>query len=200
MKNLKLLTIVGVMLMGVAGCIVTSINPLYTEKDLVFDPGLVGGWSESPDAKETWVFEKAGDKEYKLVITDSDGMTGQFQAHLLKLGDTVFLDCFPNPSGFEEWKQSGYYKLLFQPVHSFLKVSNLEPNLQMAPMNLKWLGKLVKDKPEAIRHERIDPDKEDSQIVLTASTKELQAFAVKHLKTPDAYGETIDLKRMKSKP
>src|SRR5205809_2041484 len=81
-----LLALVLVALSGVIGCIPTSINPLYTGQDLVFDPALIGVWTGEGDSKETWTFEKAGVTEYKFVYTEEDGKTGRFEAHLLKLG------------------------------------------------------------------------------------------------------------------
>ena len=59
--NKILLTLVLIALCSITGCIPTSINPLYTGQDLVFDPALIGVWSETGDSKETWAFEKAGD-------------------------------------------------------------------------------------------------------------------------------------------
>src|SRR5216117_484587 len=73
------LPLVLVALCGVVGCIPTSINPLYTGQDLVFDSALIGVWSGEGDSKETWAFEKAGDTEYKFVYTEGDGKTGHFE-------------------------------------------------------------------------------------------------------------------------
>ena len=36
-----------------AGCVVTSIYPYYTDKDLVSDPALVGEWVEASKTNET---------------------------------------------------------------------------------------------------------------------------------------------------
>src|SRR6266699_4476433 len=91
-----------VVLCGLSGCIPTSINPLYTGQDLVFDPALIGVWRSEGDSKETWAFEKAGDTKYTFIYTDAEGKTGRFEAHLLKLGHTRFLDLFPDESGIEE--------------------------------------------------------------------------------------------------
>src|SRR6266581_3062484 len=98
-----LLALVLVALCGVVGCIPTSINPLYTGQDLVFDPALLGVWRSEGDSKDTWAFEKTGDSEYKFVYTDDEGKTGQFEAHLLKLGHTRFLDLFPESPASREW-------------------------------------------------------------------------------------------------
>ena len=188
-------------LCGMAGCLPTSINPLYTDKDLAFDPALVGVWSDKDDSKETWTFEKAGEKSYKFVLyAENDGKAGQFEAHLLKIGDTRFLDFFPDESGIAEMNRSDFYKIHLVRTHSFLKVSQIEPTLQMTPLDLKWLREFLGKNPQAIRHEKIG-DGDDAQIVLTASTAELQKFVLTHLKTEGAFGDPINLKRLTaSKP
>jgi len=182
------------------GCLPTSINPLYTDKDLAFDPALAGVWSDKDDSKETWTFEKAGEKSYKFLYTESDGKAGQFEARLLKIGDTRFLDFFPDESGIAEMNRSDFYKIHLVRTHSFLKVSQIEPTLQMTPLDLKWLREFLGKNPQAIRHEKIG-DGDDAQIVLTASTAELQKFVLTHLKTEGAFGDPINLKRLTaSKP
>jgi hypothetical protein len=192
-----LLVLISVVLCAVTGCIPTSINPLYTGEDLVFDPALIGVWRGEGDAKETWAFEKAGDKDYKFVYTEEDGKTGQFEAHLLKLGTTRFLDFFPDESGIEEMNRSGFYKVHLLRTHSFLKVTQIGPALQMAPLDLKWLREFLGKYPNAIRHQKIG-EGDDAQIVLTGSTPELRQFVEKHLKTEGAFGELINLKRKQS--
>lgn len=55
------------------GCWTLSMNPLYTENDLVahdeFDPGLAGVWGDTadPDAG-TWQFIEAEDHSYRLIV------------------------------------------------------------------------------------------------------------------------------------
>jgi hypothetical protein len=194
MKRIALLLAVAFALI-VAGC-VPSLNPLYTEKDLIFEPALVGVWAESDDAKETWAFEKSGDKGYKLVYA-ADGKAGEFDARLLKLGDTMFLDLYPDDVGLKEINRNDFYKAHLIPAHTFAKVTQIEPVLQMAFFNPDWLNKLLETDPKAIQHQKLSEDR----IVLTASTKELQKFVLKHADTKDAFGdEPSKLKRIKSKP
>src|SRR6266571_3412303 len=190
------LALVSALLFGLSGCIPTSLNPL-TGQDLVFDPALIGVWRGEGNAKETWAFEKAGDKEYKFVYTEEDGKAGQFEAHLLKLGNTQFLDFFPDESGIEEMNRSGFYKVHLLRTHSFLKVTRIEPALQMAPLDLKWLREFLGKNPKAVRHHEVG-EGDDAQIVLTDSTPELRKFVENHLKTAGAFGEPIHLKRTRN--
>src|SRR5439155_7828150 len=107
MKKITLFALLGTGLL-ISGCFPTSINPLYTEQDLAFDPALAGVWhggdGDAAAAKERWAFEKAGDKNYKLTYTDKDGKAGQFDVHRLKVGETLFRDFFPGDRGDEETK------------------------------------------------------------------------------------------------
>lgn len=57
-----------VVLVALVGC-VPSLHPLYTDGDLVFNPALVGEWSEK-DSEERWIFTKSGEKEYRLVYAE----------------------------------------------------------------------------------------------------------------------------------
>jgi len=116
---------------------------------------------------------------------------------LLRLGHTQFLDLFPDESGIEEMDRSGFYKVHLLRTHSFLKVTRIEPALQMAPLDLKWLREFLGKHPKAIRHHKIG-EGDDAQIVLTDSTPELRKFVEKHLKTEGAFGEPINLKRKQS--
>lgn len=189
-----ILTTAGLALVLVTGCIVTSVNPLYTEKDLVFDPALVGAWAEA-DGKNTWAFEKAGEKKYKLLHTDENGRTGEFEAHLLKLGKYQFLDLhLVDPGEKEEWQinELAAVAMIMRPGHLFLKVSQVQPTLQLSALHEDWLNKLLEKNPKAIRHERIQfgsDNSKDSRNVLTAETKDLQKFVLKYADSEEAFGD-----------
>ena len=45
---------------ALAGC-APSLYPVYTEKDLVFEPALVGTWSTDDPKDGTWSVEKRGE-------------------------------------------------------------------------------------------------------------------------------------------
>lgn len=59
--------IFGILLFILSGCGVSSIHPLYTEQDVIFDPALLGDWTDK-DSKGTSTFTKSGDKVYNLEI------------------------------------------------------------------------------------------------------------------------------------
>src|SRR5688572_8446960 len=90
---------------------VPSLNPLYTEKDIAFDPALVGTWVEEGDnGDNSWTFAKDGDKAYHLVLKDKEGTAGEFKVHLTKLGQWRFMDMFPDTAAMEALKRDDFYK------------------------------------------------------------------------------------------
>jgi hypothetical protein len=90
-----------------AGCSpVDSFNPLYTDKDVVFDPALLGQWGPASDGMN---FAKLGDDAYRVVMSGKDDNTGQivsavFDAHLVQLQNHLFLDVVwrQSPSGNDD--------------------------------------------------------------------------------------------------
>lgn len=177
-------------LVVLAGC-VPSLHPLYTDGDLVFDPALVGEWSEK-HSKEKWIFTKSGEKEYRLVYIDDEGKEGKFIVHLVKAEGRQFLDLFPEDP---DLKENDFYKCHLLPIHTFMRIEQIEPTLRMVPLNPDWIKKFLQDHPDAIQHEKVDDG-----ILLTAKPKELQAFLIKHEKTEDAFGDVSDKVRKASEP
>jgi hypothetical protein len=174
-----------------AGCVVTSVYPFYNAKDVVFDPTLVGTWAETNSANaanDHWRFEKADGQAYKLTIQDKEKGT-EFDAHLFKLKGQTFVDFCPR-----ERPDNAV------PVHYLLKVTRIEPALEMTMLDFDWLKQLVEKDPKAIRHiivpKKLGEDG-DGDLVLTADTAELQAFLLKHEKTEGAFGKGGVMKRWK---
>jgi len=63
-------------------------------------------------------------------------------------------------------------------------------------MNYDWLTQLVTNRPAAVRHYFIgEGDADKRRLVLTADTKELQSFVLKHVNTKEAWGDAIELRK-----
>ncbi len=198
--KLKNILLTGLML-GLLPACVPSVNPLYTEKDLVFDPALVGAWSPNGTG-ETWHFEKLGEKRYALEHTDGDGRKAEFEVHLLKLKQHRFLDLYlVNPGGDGEWKINtlAAFVLITRPGHMFVKVTQIEPELGVSFLDPDWLEDLLKQDPKAVRHERLrfGADANDQgRLLLTAGTRELQRFVLKYADDEKAFGSPSSMKRL----
>jgi hypothetical protein len=182
MKNRTLFLTAGVALV-LAGCFVPSVNPLYTEKDLVYDPALLGTWGEPKD-DERYTFTRNGEKAYTWTVKEKDG-SSEFDVHLLQLGEHRFMDALlVRMKG--EWNGSNFGRvgMVARPAHLFFKVELTNATLRLGGLHPEWLGKLLKQQPALIAHEWVkEPDAGDNEqrVLLTASTAELQKFMLKHV-------------------
>lgn len=173
----------------VAGCVVSSVYPYYHAKDVIFDPALLGVWSEPAKTSadmETWTFEKLDDRTYKLTTADGDKKT-EFDTRLFKLGDQRFLDCLPR----ERHDNTA-------PVHYLMRLDSVTAKLTIRLLDYDWLGKLVEKSPRAIRHVIVPKkagESDGGDLLLTADTRELQSFIRKHLKTADAWSDEVTMTR-----
>lgn len=181
MKTRTLVTITGIATL-LAACI-PSVQPFYTDKDLVFESRLLGEWTKGKDDEaEVWKFEQAGDRAYTLTLTDKEGKKGEFAAHLFKLKNEHFLDIIPTDCEYANDQAEMVAASMF-PGHLLLRVPQLTPELKLAFCDFDWLAKHLADNPKALAHHR-----EDKRIVLTASTKELQKFVLAHLREEEFFG------------
>ncbi len=155
------------------GCL-PSLHPLYNDKTLIFKEELVGKWMG--DDGGFWQFTRAGENEYELRICDEKEEIGRFSAHLLEIEGLMFLDLFPDSKPLED--MDDFYKIHILPVHTFMKVDRINPNLQLRMVDYEKIENMLENDPNLIKHEIVD-----DRIVLTASTEELQNFVIKHVET-----------------
>ena len=173
-----------------AGCIVTSLHPLFTKEDCVFDPKLVGRWVNPEDAKApVWIFKARDDKRYDCTIIEK-GKQYRFLASLGHLGDSPMLDLLIKRPDEETF--SGMHLL---PTHSFLKLALKGNSLTLRPLNYEWIEKKVKAKELDIAYAVLD----NERIILTEKTKKLQKFILDHENDEGAFGEANTWHRREKK-
>jgi hypothetical protein len=173
-----------------AGCVVSSVSPFYDEKEVIFEPNLVGEWTNDHDPAETWKFAKEGEKRYAVRYTNSEKVTNDLEGCLFKLESHLLLDLFAKDKADN---------LTIIPAHILMKASLDGAALKLSTLDYEWLDKLLQKNPSALRHHRIrtGPGADDYRLVLTADTAELQAFLVKNFGTIQ-WTDLDPLKRMKS--
>ena len=197
MKTKKFLFYVLAALLG--GCIpVMSLHPLFTEETLVFEEKLLGTWVD--DSNNIWEFKDPNEQEkiYKLIFVDNEGQKGSFDARLTKLENKLFLDVYPSEPPWDEEDPNKvewpFNTLFFMPVHTFIKINGIEPELKLQLTDDDELKKLLKENPNSIEHTSIE-----DKFVLTASTKELQAFVVKYADDSRVFTAEVVLSRKETK-
>ncbi len=197
-----------------AGCVpIFSLSPLYTEKDIVFKQELLGTWADPNSPEGAWEFSRDPESEnaYRLMV-DTGDVKGLFDAHLVKLNDKLFLDVYPNDKGFEQTMEAieksakdpnnNVWTLNFvfvAPVHTFLKIDSIEPALKIRLTDDELMKKLLEQEPNAVKHVVLDEDEDSERFLLTASTKELQAFVLKYADGDKLFEKPFVLKRSKSR-
>jgi len=164
------------------GACIPSVNPFYTEKDVVLDTRLLGEWQEKdkPDSPEIWKFEKSGDKGFKLTVFEKEGKEGKFDARLFKLKEECFLDIIPTDCDYAT-KQADLVAFSMFPGHLLVRVTQIEPELKLAFFNFDWLRKFLEKNPKALAHHVESKTDKEGGIILTAETRDLQKFVLKHL-------------------
>ena len=208
MKTIKILFVI--LLAGITfqGCI-TSLHPLYTEKDLVFDKHLLGTWrSDSPT--ESWKLENLMEKElspykdqkerkdkevfksqfinkntYLLTYTDK-GEKAEFLLNLVKLDNNFYIDLYPGPLKEKNELLEDHYL----PVHSYAKIKIDDNGFELYYLNAELLYKLLNENRIKIKHESFNYYK-----VITASTEELQKFVMKFADNKDFFSAPVKFRK-----
>jgi len=186
-----IVNLLGLTVVLLTGCIINSIYPFYTTKDVTFDPALLGAWASlaaTNEVKDTWLFEKIAVQTYKLTLTSSSE-TNEFDTHLFTLAGERFLDNLSRT------------RMDYQTPHHFLLwIKSSGPRLELQLMDYEWLAKLLEKEPKTLRHvvvpKKGENTTEGGQLTLTAETAELQKFIRKHLKNTNAWENTVELKKL----
>jgi hypothetical protein len=159
------------------GCLTLSVYPLYTANEVVTGLPLEGTWTDA-EGKDVWEIRKNGDA-YAIVCT-TDKTSEPVEAHLLRLGDQHFLDLTSKDT-----------PSLAIAGHFFAKIRTSQEELQVQLMDSAWLERKARETGLA------SLDLPDREMVLTASTGELQRFILRHAGDPDAFGKAENLRRLR---
>ena len=182
------------------GCIpVMSLYPIYTEKEVVFEEKLLGIWVQQ-DSNNVWEFKHPDESEkvYELNLYENEVKKGVLTARLAKLDERLLLDVHPTkfPSEQEDVEKIKlpYNAFFFTPGHTFAIIDSIEPQLKIRWSIDDELEKLLKEEPNAVKHELVE-----GRVILTASTKQLQSFVLKYADDKRVFPAKVVLTRKESK-
>ncbi len=179
-----------------AGCeddgnpLVPSLRPLYTPADIDFDPFLIGNWIDE-NGEVGFRFEKCGDKQYCLTVTEKDGdkvVSGSFETLLGHLGGDQFLDFYPHE--LDDW--GSFHSFHFLRAHTFARLEITSERLKLEFFRSDWLKKRLEDKSVDTPHES-----EDGSLLLTGTTQEIQDLVYLYATEPEAFCNSLNLTRKK---
>jgi hypothetical protein len=178
-----------------AAC-VPSVNPFYTDKDVVTDPRLAGIWTESGKQSHpvVWTFDAPTNNAYAVALKDDDSKTGKFEGHLFKLGKETFLDLTPTECKFDD-QQAGLVGSAVIPGHLIVRVILDDKKLSLAFCKPDWAKKFLAENPAVIAHRIVNDG-----VILTAETAALQKFVLQHLGKDELFGDFDDYQRGEQTP
>lgn len=176
---------------------VLSMHPFFTEKDLTFDPHLLGTWFDpaDKDSQGTITFERVaedGHDAYSITLADPSKKPVEkdtFEAHLFNLDGHLFLDVVQT----KVYAGDDDLLVLEVPAHMLGRVSFDGDVLNLTFLNDDWVRKNLENGKFSVRHESGD----DGTPLLTASTSELQRFALDHVSDNEAF--SVDVKNLHRK-
>ena len=197
-KTPALLGLALALLVMLAGCVPQgSLSPLWTEDSLVFEPALVGTWvlrDNWSGTDMTLRFTASGGKAYRVSLFSrkpdkewewSKRWSLEFDGHLVRLGDSLFLDLYPATVAQKEKDQLVLGESIFvQRLHTFYRVELRDRQLVLRYLDDDWVERMVKEKELSTWCAKTDPG---DHCLLVATTRELQQMAKEHAHDPQAF-------------
>ena len=199
MKKIVLTTAFALLLIFLSSCL-TTLHPIFTEKDLAYDPKLIGVWNTENEGKKGKVIinnlatdnsvELPGNisaikqKGYFIIYQDENGkVSDQYIAFLARIGKHLYFDYFPTDKK-EDRKIDEFFGVHFVRMHTSYRVEILKDgSFELSQLDGSYVKSLIDEKKIRINHET----DADDNTVITASTKELQQYLLKYGDEPSAY-------------
>jgi hypothetical protein len=171
-----------------------SLFPLFTRTDTLLDQKLLGEW-RIWNGKEVKAAEKpahivfspsaSGDRyEVRLTELNAEGATMVSEAHLVKLGDCLFID-FGTPN-MDNWRQVPYPAA---ESHVFGRLFLEKDQARIDLLSDDWVKKQIDAGKLPLRFLPLSGD------TLSANTEELRKFAMEHAADQEVFSETFNLVR-----
>ena len=199
MKKVSIILSFAFLLIFFSSCL-TTLHPIFTEKDLAYDPKLIGTWNiEREGNKETVIISSlATENSLELPGNISDikekGYLISYQhehsenperyvAFLARIGKYLYLDYYPAYKK-EDQKIDEIFGAHYVKMHTSYRVEILnDGSFELSQLDGSYVESLIDQKKIRINHEMGVYD----NIVITASTSELQKYLIKYSDEPEAY-------------
>jgi hypothetical protein len=175
------------------GCApVMSLFSLYDKDSLTSDDRIVGNWEMIDDSNKDkstccMVFAKSGEGYSMTTPDDDDKQIWVSKAHLVKLGDAMFVDIEPNT---EKPKQITRIPFPTSKIHMIGRIWIENDTVRMKLLDDDGMKRAV-----ASGKTRLTYVNGDDGLVITATTGQLQDFALEHANDKDAFSFELNLRR-----
>jgi len=187
------------LLIFLSSCL-TTLHPIFTEKDLAYDPKLIGTWNIEREGNKERVtisnlatensVELPGNishikqKGYLISYQHEQGENPErYIAFLARIGKYLYLDYYPAYKK-EDQKLDEFAGAHWVKMHTSYRVEILnDGSFELSQLDGSYVESLIEQKKIRINHEMGVYD----NIVITASTSELQKYLIKYSDEPEAY-------------
>lgn len=208
------------------GCFLKSVHPLVSVNDAILLDGLEGRWEDdenrwtfihdtrnfedlnnemqfeynNDNTEGTISFEESGEMEgnsYLVILEEFSGSridSSFFFGHIGSFGGNFFMDLeLIDASVTTSFANSHLF-----PVHTFSKLRILDSELSIEFFKDSWIKELIENNRIRIKHEKVSNSTSDDEILITASTEELQKFVIKYSNDEKAFDDPKILARSKN--
>lgn len=146
------LAITIVILISTMGCLY-SFNAPYFEEDIIYNPALVGFWTNTPELEqekqEIWTFEPLTNEKPKGYFLTLSRAQQRLEAHLVSIGKYQYLDLFPIEN--ENW--AGQQLV---PFHVLMRCSFQKDILYLGNFNLEDMAESLKEGKANVTYVSVD--------------------------------------------
>src|SRR4051812_6489133 len=153
------------------GCEILSLQPLYSDKDTIAEPAVIGRWKMADD-NTIWRVTETKPGYYSVVEEGKSG--GQLEARLTRLGKVLFADF--RPSEMEACQIPG---------HLFARVQIDGSKMRVAWVDFKFLVRQLG--PPVFPAHQFVASRDEKTMVLTAATSDLRTYIEKVAAMPQAF-------------
>jgi len=198
MKKISILLGFTFLLIFLSSCL-TTLHPIFTEKDLAYDPKLIGTWNIEREGNKQRVtisnlatensvellgnISNIKEKGYLITYQRGDGeFPERYIAFLARIGKHLYFDYYPADKK-EYLKIDEFFRAHLVKIHTSYRVEILnDGSFELSQLDGSYVKSLIDQKKIRISHETGADD-----IVITASTSELQQYLIKYSEEPEAY-------------
>ncbi len=173
---------------GLAGCVVVSIEPVITDSAAVFEPGLLGTWRAASDSDLVEIV-RSGPDGYLIRHRVGDD-AHEYRARAGRLGDRLVLEIRPAADG-DDLSAPGRRI----PVHQLLALDLHGDRAETAFLELDTLHAALARGDVALAHLP-----RDDGLLLTGPSEQLRAVLREYVTRPGAFGERTVWQRLSGRP
>ena len=210
MKKISIILGFTFLLIFLCSCL-NTLHPIFTEKDLAYDPRLIGTWKvDSTENKRRVVITNLStessiyllvnissikQKGYLISYQDENGTTSErYIAFLARIGKHLYFDYYPANKKEELKMIDEFFGAHLLKMHTSYRVEILnDGSFELSQLDGSYVESLIDQKKIRISHEAFgyddghDGHEGYNGILITASTSELQKYLIKYSDEPEAY-------------